>query len=240
MVLVNPVGDYYKGGMGNPVKALIKYGFDRAASHGTGNVKLGGNYAPVFLPTNEARKRNFQIMLFLDPKEGKYVEEFATSNFVGIKAPDSNGIVIPSWLIIGKRTYVTSHSKSILASVTNRSLMYLAKKEFGWKIEKRIVEWKEVAMNEFEEIAACGTAVVITPVSEIHREYLTNDAIKKLKSDPFADEEFGENEILIEKVEMKGVEFSGLKELYKAYRALQVGELDGWESYKWMYPSEGY
>ena len=38
---VNPVGDYYKGGLGAPVKALVQHGFDRAAPNGTGsNTKL--------------------------------------------------------------------------------------------------------------------------------------------------------------------------------------------------------
>jgi branched-chain amino acid aminotransferase len=34
IIAVNPVGDYYKGGMGSPCKALIQYGFDRAAPNG--------------------------------------------------------------------------------------------------------------------------------------------------------------------------------------------------------------
>ena len=36
LVIVNPVGDYYKGGMSTPARAVIKHGFDRAAPHGTG------------------------------------------------------------------------------------------------------------------------------------------------------------------------------------------------------------
>ena len=42
MIFVNPVGNYYPGGIGSPVKALIMHGFDRAAPRGTGSVKLGG------------------------------------------------------------------------------------------------------------------------------------------------------------------------------------------------------
>jgi branched-chain amino acid aminotransferase len=42
MIFVNPVGNYYAGGIGSPVKALIMHGFDRAAPKGTGNVKVGG------------------------------------------------------------------------------------------------------------------------------------------------------------------------------------------------------
>lgn len=83
--------DYYKGGMGNPVKALISHSFDRAAPNGTGSVKLGGNYAPAFLPSNNAKTRGFAVMLFLDPREQKYIDEFATSNFAGLTKPDEKG-----------------------------------------------------------------------------------------------------------------------------------------------------
>jgi branched-chain amino acid aminotransferase len=71
MIFVNPVGNYYAGGIGSPVKALIMHGFDRAAPRGTGNVKVGGNYAPCLRPSLVARKKGYTITLFLDAKTGK-------------------------------------------------------------------------------------------------------------------------------------------------------------------------
>lgn len=68
IIAVNPVGDYYKGGMGSACKALIQYGFDRAAPNGNGNVKLAGNYAPVLGPTINAKKkgnRNLYCLRYL-------------------------------------------------------------------------------------------------------------------------------------------------------------------------------
>ena len=44
MIMVMPVGAYYKGGL-KPVRAVIFDDWDRAAPQGMGDVKVGGNYA---------------------------------------------------------------------------------------------------------------------------------------------------------------------------------------------------
>ncbi|KAJ3211291.1 hypothetical protein HDU67_004633 [Dinochytrium kinnereticum] len=238
LVYVNPVGDYYKGGMGSPVKALISGDFDRAAPRGTGHVKLGGNYAPVFEATAAAKKKGFTVNLFLDAKSGKYVEEFATSNFAGlVKEGD------------GKWVYVTPRSKSILAGITNRSLAELASRKFGWKVERRQIEWDEVKQGKFEEVAACGTAVVITPIAEIHREVPKvlsegSQITKKDSPQPYDWDMDEEPEDLstpeVEVVDVgKETTFEGFRILYTAYRALQTGNLEGWEEFQWMWPAEG-
>ncbi|KAI9003200.1 aminotransferase [Gaertneriomyces semiglobifer] len=206
-VLVVPVGEYYKGGMGSPVTAVIKHKFDRAAAYGSGQIKMGGNYAGSLGPTLEAKKKGYTVMLFLDAKENKYVDEFSTSNFAALTAPDAEG----------KRVYVTPKSTSALESVTNRSLAELAYKWFGWRVERRPVAWEEVRSRAFSEVAACGTAVIISPVKEIHRELPME----------------------IAKIAETGQAFEGFKRLYDAYRALQTGDLEGWENFGWMWPAEG-
>ncbi|KAJ3044422.1 hypothetical protein HDV00_002314 [Rhizophlyctis rosea] len=231
-ILVVPVGDYYKGGMGSPVKALISHGFDRAAPNGTGNVKLGGNYAPAFGPSNAAKTRGYAVMLFLDPREQRYVDEFATSNFAALTKPDADG----------KRTYVTPKSNSVLPSVTNRSLTELAHRHLGWHVERRRIEWNEVKSGAFDETAAVGTAVVITPVCEIHREVITQPKeVRPMRTrdgitDVWKDDD-KEEEVELEVVKTSGT--GGFVELYKAYKALQRGELENWQDYGWMWPKEG-
>ena len=64
----------------------------------------------------------------------------------------------------------------MLPSVTNMSLKQLAA-DLGIKVECRPVPFDEI--SEFAEVAACGTAVVITPVWEITR----GDRVIKI-SDP--------------------------------------------------------
>ncbi|KAI8895299.1 aminotransferase [Globomyces pollinis-pini] len=228
IVYVNPVGSYYKGGIVKPSKALIQHGFDRAAPFGMGSVKLAGNYAPTLLPTQKAIEKGYTVLLFLDSKTNKYVEEFATSNFAALTKPDANG----------KRTYVTPLSNSILASVTNRSLSELAANHFNWAVERRQVEWSEIQTGQFDEICACGTAVVITPIGQIDREIPQNPINPTPKTDiaTMWDDDFEEPIIKLETVKL-GDDVKGFKMLYDLYRQIQNGDVV--DKYNWMYPAQG-
>lgn len=150
LVLVTPVGAYYKGGL-QAVKAMVQDEYDRAAPRGTGHIKVGGNYAAGLYPHLEAKKLGYPVELYLDPKEHKWIEEFSTSNFLAITKD-------------GK--YVTPKSGSILPSITNLTLRQLAQ-DADIPVEVRPVAFDEV--TDFAEVAACGTAVVITPVYQIER-----------------------------------------------------------------------
>jgi len=101
------------------------------------------------MPAKLAKKAGYPIPLFLDPKEHKYIDEFGTSNFLAITKD-------------GK--YVTAKSPSILPSVTNMSLLQVAE-DLGFPAERRQIEASELA--DFAEVDACGTAVVITPISSV-------------------------------------------------------------------------
>ena len=110
MVMVMPVGAYYKGGL-KPVRAVILDDWDRAAPNGMGDVKVGGNYAASLYAHEKAKHDGWPVELYLDAKTHKYVEEFSTSNFIGITRDG---------------TYVTPDSNSILPSITNMSLKQCA------------------------------------------------------------------------------------------------------------------
>ncbi len=150
LVMVMPVGPYYKGGL-KPVRAVILDDFDRAAPQGMGDVKVAGNYAASLYAHESAKHAGLPVELYLDAKTHTHVEEFATSNFIGIKADG---------------TYVTPDSHSVLPSVTNNTLQKIAA-DMGMSVEVRPVAFEE--LGSFSEIAACGTAVVVTPVCEITR-----------------------------------------------------------------------
>jgi len=147
VVFVTPVGPYFKEGF-KPVNMLITREYDRAAPLGTGNIKVGGNYAASLNAIKKAHHDGFSNVLFLDAKEKHYIDECGPANFFGIR----------------NNTYITPLSKSILPSITNMSLMTLAE-ELGLKVERRPVGVDE--LETFEEIGACGTAAVITPINEI-------------------------------------------------------------------------
>lgn len=82
-VVASPVGAYYKGGL-EAIDALVVEQFDRAAPRGVGNIKAAGNYAPDVRPAYEAKSKGFPVCLYMDAKENAYVEEFSTSNFLGV------------------------------------------------------------------------------------------------------------------------------------------------------------
>ena len=147
LLFVTPVGPYFKEGF-KPTPYVIMRGFDRAAPHGTGTIKVGGNYAASLVAGNIAHEEGYSAVLYLDAKEKKYIDECGPANFFAIK----------------DNTYITPESSSILPSITNKSLMVLAE-EIGLKVERRPIHVEELA--DFEEAGACGTAAVISPVLRI-------------------------------------------------------------------------
>lgn len=165
-VIVTPVGSYYKSGL-EAVDALVIDTYDRASKRGVGHIKAAGNYAADVKPAETAYKKGYPIALYLDSAEQKYVEEFSTSNFVAISQDGS---------------YVTPISFSILESTTNQVFMQLAQQEMGMNVEHRPISIEECAT--LKEVAACGTAVVLTPVKSItyHDRTFNYEPINRLRT----------------------------------------------------------
>lgn len=143
-----PVGAYFKGGM-KPSNFLVT-DYDRAAPHGTGGVKVGGNYAASLLPHELAAERKFADAIYLDPKTHTKVEEVGAANFFGITHDNK---------------FITPLSPSILPSITKYSLLYLAKERLGMETIEGDVYINE--LDQFAEAGACGTAAVISPIGGI-------------------------------------------------------------------------
>ncbi|MBR5623531.1 branched-chain amino acid aminotransferase [bacterium] len=143
-----PVGPYFKGGAKPIVIRVCDY--DRAAPRGTGHIKAGLNYAMSLYAGMEAHAEGYAENMYLDPATRTKVEETGGANFI---------------FITKDGTFVTPKSDSILPSITRRSLMVVAEKYLGMKVEQREVLLSEV--SEFAECGLCGTAAVISPVGKI-------------------------------------------------------------------------
>lgn len=148
LILVTPVGPYFKGGFKNTNICIMRE-FDRVAPKGTGRWKVGGNYAASLEAGEKAHSLGYSAVLYLDPKEKKYIDECGPANFLAIKD--------------GK--YITPASESILPSITNMSLQQIAK-DMGIEVERRQIPIEE--LDTIQEAAACGTAAVASPIGEIH------------------------------------------------------------------------
>jgi len=147
IILVTPVGPYFKTGF-KPSNICIMREYDRVAPRGTGRWKCGGNYAASLSAGEHAHELGYSAVLYLDPREKKYLDECGPANFFAIKD--------------GK--YITPASDSILPSITNKSFMQLAR-DMGIEVEERHITVDE--LETVSEAAACGTAAVASPVGEI-------------------------------------------------------------------------
>lgn len=143
-----PVGPYFKGGV-KPLTIKIS-DFDRAAPHGTGNIKAGLNYAMSLHAIVTAHQEGYDENMYLDPATRTKVEETGGANFL---------------FVTKDGTVVTPKSDSILPSITRRSLIYVAKEYLGLKAEEREIRKDE--LDDMAECGLCGTAAVISPVGKI-------------------------------------------------------------------------
>lgn len=147
-IFCSPVGPYFKGGL-TPVFFTVSE-YDRAAPRGTGALKVGGNYAASLKPRTLAQEAGFADCVYLDPQTHTCIDEVGAANFFGITK--ANIVVTPK-------------SPSILPSITRRSVVAIAQRYLGLKIEERPIPITEI--DTFVEAGACGTAAIIAPVGGI-------------------------------------------------------------------------
>lgn len=166
-VFVVPTGVYHGT---QPTKALILDEFDRAAPNGTGNAKVGGNYAPVLRWSDAARNQGYGITLHLDSARHEEIDEFSTSGFIGAIVGEKEDDV----------TLVVPDSHCIINSVTSDSIQDIAR-SFGWKVDRRPVKYAE--LPQFSEVMAAGTAAALVPIRSITRRGLGSHGSVSLPTD---------------------------------------------------------
>jgi branched-chain amino acid aminotransferase len=157
MIITSPVGAYYKEGI-NPVRLTTMPDYTRAAKGGLGAAKTPANYAATLLPAEEAKKKGFTQVLWLDGIEKRYVEEVGTMNMA---------------FVIDNEMITPPLEGTILPGVTRDSVIHLAR-NWGIKVSERRISIDELfdasKKGKLNECFGTGTAAVISPVGEIHHE----------------------------------------------------------------------
>src|SRR5690606_12881772 len=148
-IILSPVGAYYEEGF-DPVRIWVEGKYVRAAKGGLGAVKAGANYAASLLAAEEAKKKGYAQVLWLDAKEHRWFEEVGTMNL---------------FVRIGDEVITPPLGGSILPGITRDTVLRLLAE---WKIpfSERPISIDEVleahAKGELHEIFGSGTAAVIS------------------------------------------------------------------------------
>lgn len=159
-IILSPVGSYYANGL-QPTKLIVEDHYTRASQGGTGEAKCMGNYACSLLAGEEAKKKGFDQVLWLDGEEKKYVTEVGAMNMFFV----IDGTVVTPML-----------DGSILHGITRNSAIQVLKAN-GYKVEERKVAIAEIVdaynSGKLDEAFGTGTAAVISPVGTIAFEDVT-------------------------------------------------------------------
>ncbi len=179
-VCTSPVGPYYKSGF-KPVRLLCETKYVRAVKGGTGDKKVGGNYAPTMLPAKEAAMKGYDQVLWL--LDGEITEVGAMNVFFVMKKDDGSIEIVTPPLDRG----------DILPGVTRRSIVEMTKQWEGYEMNERNITMEEVVKavenNTLLEAFGAGTAAVVSPIECIHYEGqdlnipATGDVTKKIWKD---------------------------------------------------------
>ncbi|WP_339624959.1 branched-chain amino acid aminotransferase [uncultured Winogradskyella sp.] len=154
IIMASPAGPFFS----KRIKLWAEKQFIRAAQGGTGEAKAAGNYAAAIRPTELAKAKGYDQVLWLDAVEHEYIQEVGTMNiFFKI-----NGEFITPEL-----------DGSVLHGITRASVIEMLKAMNYNVIERKITitEIKEASKNgTLEEAFGTGTAVGIAYIQDIGLE----------------------------------------------------------------------
>lgn len=151
MVMGSPAGPFFS----RKIKLYAEKKYVRAVNGGTGEAKAAGNYAAAIRPTEYAKAKGYDQVLWLDAQDFEYIQEVGTMNVF--------------FKIAGK--FITPDlSGSILAGITRMSVIALLRDK-GFEVTERPIKISEIIEasehGTLEEAFGAGTAVGIAMVEEI-------------------------------------------------------------------------
>ncbi len=149
MIICAPAQAYYTG----QVKVLFADKYSRSADGGVGFAKAAGNYAAQFYPTDLAREKGYQQIVWTDANTHEYLEEAGTMNI---------------FFRVKDKLITAPTNDRILDGVTRKSIIDLAKKH-NIEVEVRQVSASEIVeaarKGDLKEMFGAGTAATINPIA---------------------------------------------------------------------------
>ena len=170
MIILSPTGPYYTA----PMRIYVEEQYVRAAPGGVGYAKAAGNYAAAMLATDEAKKKGYDQVLWMDAVEHKYVQECGTMNI---------------FFVIGTTAITPGlEDGTILDGVTRQSAIALLK-EMGLTVEERALDIDEIMAaykaGTLQEVFGTGTAATISMIRELrYKDFVMGFDTDKWKAAP--------------------------------------------------------
>jgi branched-chain amino acid aminotransferase len=154
IIMASPAGPFFS----KRIKLWAEKQYIRAAQGGTGEAKAAGNYAAAIRPTELAKAKGYDQVLWLDAAEHTYIQEVGTMNiFFKI-----NGEFITPEL-----------DGSVLHGITRASVIEMLK-AMNYNVTERKITIDEIKTasdnGTLEEAFGTGTAVGIAYIQEIGLE----------------------------------------------------------------------
>ncbi len=154
IVMALPVGPYYN----KPLNVLVQTKYIRAVEGGVGFAKAAGNYGAAMYPTQLAKEKGYDQIVWMEPKSFRYVQEAGTMNiFFRLK----DKIVTP--MLTG----------AILPGITRDSFIHVLR-DWGYPVSEEKVDIYEILdaykKSELIEAFGAGTAAVVANIYNLRFE----------------------------------------------------------------------
>jgi len=157
VIFTSPSIAYYN----RPVQVLVQTSYVRAYEGGVGYVKLAGNYAHAMLASKQARDAGYDVVLWLDAKNRRFIEEFGTMN---------------AFFVLDDMVVTPRLTGTILEGITRDSVLRVLT-DAGIRYQERDISIDEIrearASGLLKEAFGTGTAASVAPVAAIHGDGFT-------------------------------------------------------------------
>lgn len=151
IIIASPAGPFFS----KPIKLWAEKNYIRAAAGGTGEAKAAGNYAAAIRPTEIAKAKGYDQVLWLDAQQHTYIQEVGTMNI---------------FFKINGEFITPNLDGAVLHGITRKSVMDLLKHK-GYTVTERPITIHEIfeafQNGTLEEAFGTGTAVGIAYIQEI-------------------------------------------------------------------------